>query len=64
MILHYAPTLILTFLAMIATRYYYNSETGITQWERPIELGQAPLATGRFNFIVSVYDYIKESQII
>lgn len=28
--------------------YYYNSSTGATQWERPIELGAAPVATGWF----------------
>ena len=29
-------------------RYYYNKETGVTQWERPTEMGPAPLATGWF----------------
>lgn len=28
--------------------YYYNRTTGVTQWERPAELGQAPAATGWF----------------
>jgi hypothetical protein len=28
--------------------YYYNRATGTTQWERPAELGPAPLATGWF----------------
>eukprot|EP01031_Cornospumella_fuschlensis_P041013 gene41013-50030_t len=28
--------------------YYYNKTTGATQWERPAELGMAPLATGWF----------------
>jgi hypothetical protein len=28
--------------------YYYNSTTGATQWERPEELGAAPVATGWF----------------
>lgn len=28
--------------------YYYNKETGATQWERPAELGAAPMATGWF----------------
>ena len=27
-------------------RYYYNKVTGATQWERPAELGAAPMATG------------------
>ena len=26
--------------------YYYNKTTGATQWERPAELGAAPVATG------------------
>ena len=26
--------------------YYYNRLTGVTQWERPVELGPAPHATG------------------
>lgn len=26
--------------------YYFNQATGVTQWERPVELGPAPLATG------------------
>lgn len=26
--------------------YYYNKVTGVTQWERPAELGAAPVATG------------------
>jgi hypothetical protein len=26
--------------------YYYNKNTGATQWERPVELGAAPMATG------------------
>ena len=26
--------------------YYYNKKTGVTQWERPPELGAAPMATG------------------
>ena len=26
--------------------YYYNRETGVTQWERPVEIGSAPHATG------------------
>ena len=35
-------------------RYYYNKETGATQWDRPVEMGEAPLATGndRKNFHV------------
>jgi hypothetical protein len=28
--------------------YYYNKQTGVTQWDRPPELGQAPAATGWF----------------
>lgn len=28
--------------------YYYNKATGATQWERPVELGPAPMATGWF----------------
>ena len=28
--------------------YYYNWQTGTTQWERPAEMGAAPLATGWF----------------
>lgn len=28
--------------------YYYNTVNGNTQWERPVELGPAPLATGWF----------------
>lgn len=28
--------------------YYYDSATGTTQWERPHELGAAPMATGWF----------------
>lgn len=28
--------------------YYYNKTTGATQWERPVELGPAPVATGWF----------------
>ena len=28
--------------------YYYNQVTGITQWDRPTEMGQAPMATGWF----------------
>jgi len=28
--------------------YYYNAATGVTQWERPEELGAAPVATGWF----------------
>ena len=28
--------------------YYYNKQTGATQWERPVEMGAAPLATGGF----------------
>lgn len=28
--------------------YYYNKVTGVTQWERPEELGAAPMATGWF----------------
>ncbi len=28
--------------------YYYNKVTGVTQWERPAELGEAPVATGWF----------------
>lgn len=28
--------------------YYYNKSTGVTQWERPAEMGAAPLATGWF----------------
>ena len=27
--------------------YYYNKKTGATQWDRPAELGAAPMATGR-----------------
>ena len=29
--------------------YYYNKVTGITQWERPVELGPAPHATGELH---------------
>jgi hypothetical protein len=28
--------------------YYYNTATGVTQWERPAEMGAAPMATGWF----------------
>lgn len=28
--------------------YYYNKKTQQTQWERPVELGPAPTATGTF----------------
>eukprot|EP01038_Epipyxis_sp_PR26KG_P007445 gene7445-10146_t len=28
--------------------YYYNSQTGVTQWERPAEMGPTPLASGWF----------------
>lgn len=28
--------------------YYFNKSTGVTQWERPAEMGAAPLATGWF----------------
>mmetsp|Transcript_13095 Transcript_13095/g.14996 ORF Transcript_13095/g.14996 Transcript_13095/m.14996 type:complete len:377 (-) Transcript_13095:157-1287(-) len=28
--------------------YYYHLETGATQWDRPKEMGEAPLATGWF----------------
>lgn len=28
--------------------YYYNKQTGVTQWERPEELGPAPMSTGWF----------------
>ena len=27
--------------------YYYNQTTGQTQWERPVEMGPAPHATGK-----------------
>lgn len=27
--------------------YYYNLETGATQWDRPEEMGPAPFATGK-----------------
>jgi hypothetical protein len=33
-------------LCIMIFRYYYNKETGVTQWERPVEMGAAPLATG------------------
>ncbi len=26
--------------------YYYNKVTGVTQWDRPAEMGPAPVATG------------------
>ena len=26
--------------------YYYNKSNGVTQWERPTEMGPAPVATG------------------
>ena len=32
----------------IIYRYYYNKQTQQTQWERPIELGPAPVGTGWF----------------
>lgn len=28
--------------------YYYNKTTGVTQWDRPEEMGPAPMATGWF----------------
>jgi hypothetical protein len=28
--------------------YYYNKKTGVTQWDRPVEMGQAPTASGWF----------------
>ncbi len=28
--------------------YYYHTQTGVTQWDRPKEMGEAPLATGWF----------------
>ena len=28
--------------------YYHNTETNVTQWERPVEMGAAPHATGWF----------------
>lgn len=31
--------------------YYYNKKTGVTQWERPVELGPAPMNTGWENFL-------------
>ena len=34
--------------------YYYNSVTGATQWERPEEMGAAPLATGSYLIICYV----------
>ncbi|RYG58410.1 hypothetical protein EON64_21355 [archaeon] len=36
------------FYSIFHYRYYYNKSTGATQWERPAELGTAPLATGWF----------------
>ena len=36
--------------------YYYNKTTQQTQWERPIELGPAPMATGNLiiNFLKKI----------
>jgi hypothetical protein len=31
--------------------YYFNSATGVTQWERPAEMGAAPTATGWLKFV-------------
>ena len=30
--------------------YYYNRLTGQTQWERPVEIEEAPLATGQYTY--------------
>lgn len=36
------------YILYVYISYYYNKETGVTQWERPVEMGAAPLATGWF----------------
>lgn len=35
-------------------RYYYNEETKVTQWDRPNEMGAAPIATGTI-FLLLVF---------
>jgi hypothetical protein len=47
----------ITILNRLIFRYYYNKETGVTQWERPAEMGPAPLATGIYliNSFLLVY---------
>ena len=45
--LYFACIYHLTYLYVLY-RYYHNKETGATQWERPAELGPAPLATGMY----------------
>jgi hypothetical protein len=52
MIMMMIMLLCMMLLCIMIFRYYYNKETGVTQWERPVEMGAAPLATGEWCNIV------------